>query len=540
MSSPRVDRPHNDTMQKETWFQRRKKGSDIPQKTERAGSPWWALVILIELFVMLLMSFPRLDDLTWGSSIGIDRLNTWFAGYNGRYVGNLIVIVLTRLPAGIRAGVELAVLCILIYYAHRLLPKKGAFCFFLLSLLCLPVPIFEQSVVWTAGFANYTTSAAVMLFVMHTYCRVVIREEKLSRAGNIAFPVVCFLGQLILENTTFYVMILTSCFLIFGLIKNRKVYIPVVTGLISAICGGMLMFSDSSYHSALAGDGETYKSISLMPLELLKKYMDEVVPHLVKNNHVLNLALAIVLLFLWLTENTEGKKRKFAWRNKIWTLCGIALIAFFIYDIADNTWTQVFSWGKKVYAIISLLYAVYIIVTISMTVNEKEGKLQLLLIAMSQVALVVPLVPASPLNDRCFFQNGILWAMLLGSMLQILMERRNVDPDNTGREWIQVRAVRITQIVCACYLAFILCGQSLSWHIQSIRQEITRSCVEDGAEIIILPEVPYSWIYCYGANISNSDEYWLTNYKRYYNIPMDIELEFMDYYNWIAEYGGGH
>ena len=537
MSSPRVDRSNNETMQKKTWFQRRKKGPDIPQKIELAGNPWWTLVILIELFVMLFMSFPRLDDLTWGSSIGLDRLSTWFAGYNGRYAGNLFVIVLTRLPAVLRAGVELMVLCILFYYAHRLLLKKGAFWFFLLSLLCLPAPVLAQSVVWTAGFANYTTSAAVMLFVMYTYYRIVVKEEKLSRVGHIVFLIISFLGQLILENTTFYVMILASCSLIFGLIKNRKVYVPVVTGLISAVCGAVLMFSNSSYHSALVGDGGTYKSIILMPLELLIKYKNEVAPHLVQNNHVLNLALAIVLLFLWLTKNTEGKKREFSKSSKIWSLCGIALTAFFAYDMVENTWTQAFSWGKKVYAIISLLYAIYIIVTISMTVDKKEGKLILLLIAMSQVALVVPLVPAIPLSDRCFFQNGILWAMLLGSMLQILLNRCSVGFDNTGREWIKDVAVKITQIICVCYLAFMLGGQSLSWRIQSIRQEITRSCVEDGAEIIILPEVPYSGIYCYGANLSNSDDYWLTNYKRYYNIPMDIKLEFMDYYNWIAEYG---
>ena len=78
---------------------------------------------------MLALSFPRLDDLTWGSSVGLDRLSNWFAGYNGRYVGNLIVIALTRLPTVVRAGAEVAILCLLFYYARRLPSKKGAFCF---------------------------------------------------------------------------------------------------------------------------------------------------------------------------------------------------------------------------------------------------------------------------------------------------------------------------------------------------------------------------------------------------------------------------
>ena len=36
------------------------------------------------------------DDWAWGSKIGIDRLNNWFENYNGRYVGNLIVLAMTR------------------------------------------------------------------------------------------------------------------------------------------------------------------------------------------------------------------------------------------------------------------------------------------------------------------------------------------------------------------------------------------------------------------------------------------------------------
>ena len=36
------------------------------------------------------------DDWAWGSYIGIDRLNNFFSNYNGRYLGNLLVILLTR------------------------------------------------------------------------------------------------------------------------------------------------------------------------------------------------------------------------------------------------------------------------------------------------------------------------------------------------------------------------------------------------------------------------------------------------------------
>ena len=500
-----------------------------PQKIKLAGRLSMTLIILAELFVMFFMSFPRLDDLTWGSSVGLQRLSTWFAGYNGRYTGNVIVIILTRLPSFVRASVEVIILCVLIYYVHRLLPKKGAFCFFALAFLSLPLSLHAQSIVWTAGYANYVTSAAVMLFVLNVYSRIVIQGKRLSRTAFIIFIIISFLGQLVLENTTFYTIILAAFFLFYGLVSQKKLYAPVAAGLSSAICGAILMFTNSSYHSALVGDGGNYKSLVLMPLELWRKYQNEVVPHLVQNNHLLNLALSIVLLLLWLIGDAGNKKL-----SRFWRFCGAVLIAFFAYDMADSTWVRMLPHGKTAYAVIALLYAAYVIITICVTITEKADRLTLLIFAGSQIVLAAPLVPASPLSARCFFQNGILWAMLFGYMVQILLERYR--PQHTEK-YAESKIAVITQIVCASYLAIVLCGQSVSWHIQDIRLEVTQIGIESNAETIILPEVPWSSVYCFGANLSNSSKYWISNYKRYYGIPDDIELQFLDYYKWKAEYG---
>ena len=33
------------------------------------------------------------DDWAWGSDIGIERLKNGFDGYNGRYLGNILIII---------------------------------------------------------------------------------------------------------------------------------------------------------------------------------------------------------------------------------------------------------------------------------------------------------------------------------------------------------------------------------------------------------------------------------------------------------------
>ena len=58
---------------------------------------WIRYAICFGVVAVLCYLFPYTgDDWAWGSQIGIDRLNQWFENYNGRYVGNLIVLVMTR------------------------------------------------------------------------------------------------------------------------------------------------------------------------------------------------------------------------------------------------------------------------------------------------------------------------------------------------------------------------------------------------------------------------------------------------------------
>ncbi len=54
-------------------------------------------VVIASFFLLLSFFFPYTgDDWAWGSSIGIQRLMTGFDNYNGRYAGNVLVLLLTR------------------------------------------------------------------------------------------------------------------------------------------------------------------------------------------------------------------------------------------------------------------------------------------------------------------------------------------------------------------------------------------------------------------------------------------------------------
>ena len=66
------------------------------KKDNKYSAFYGAIIILF--FVMFYMSPYRLDDWTWGRKVGINHLMNHFQGYNGRYFGNIIVLLLLRIP----------------------------------------------------------------------------------------------------------------------------------------------------------------------------------------------------------------------------------------------------------------------------------------------------------------------------------------------------------------------------------------------------------------------------------------------------------
>ena len=99
--------------------------------------PWQAAIIVVALF-LLALTFPYTgDDWAWGCEISLQRLSSWFADYNGRYVGNLLVIVLTR-NVVLRSVVVAAVMYAIALCVDRIAGAKGPAVFWT-SLVLLPL-----------------------------------------------------------------------------------------------------------------------------------------------------------------------------------------------------------------------------------------------------------------------------------------------------------------------------------------------------------------------------------------------------------------
>ena len=219
------------------------------------------------------------DDWAWGSQIGLDRLHTWFDNYSGRYVGNLIVLALTR--SNLLKSLAMAVAITgIILLLERLIKERWSFYVSIVLLICLPKAILRQAVVWTAGFSNYVTSIFfTLIYIVYIYW---IFDEKPNRNKLRQRILPCIplfalgmINTLIVENVTLYNVVLGIAVIIYVLLRYRKVLIQHVCYFAGTICGTVYMFSNSVYHS-ISTNSDGYRSVAEGGIiaQALKNYFD--------------------------------------------------------------------------------------------------------------------------------------------------------------------------------------------------------------------------------------------------------------------------
>ena len=125
--------------------------------------------ITLIFLIFLCYLFPYTgDDWAWGSSIGEDRLQSFFEDYNGRYAGNIIVMLLTRSNI-IKTIVMTVVIWGMAYLSYRIVNKEkiSLFVLFIILFFAMSRTIFRQGIVWTAGFTNYAISTFLILIYFY-------------------------------------------------------------------------------------------------------------------------------------------------------------------------------------------------------------------------------------------------------------------------------------------------------------------------------------------------------------------------------------
>lgn len=471
------------------------------------------------------------DDWAWGSQVGIDRLQSKFVGYNGRYLGNLLVMVLTRsLPVKILLMTP-SILALPLLVSR--LANRKLFLLFPLSLLgvaVMPADLFRQTIVWVSGFSNY------MPPVLLTLCYLLLVWDLWGDTppiqGKWAPPCALLIGlcgALFMEHVTLYNLALAVAVLIFSKVKHRKTYATHWYFLVGAFAGAALMFTNSAYGFISSGkDQFNYRSVAVGGT--VQRYFDtiggniiRITNYLIECNALMNVLLATLFCIVLHRLFKKGSLTK---GRKIWLILSAGiLVAYATYSFVLTVWAKVTKSNAAHNAIdpgwrfaFTLLFSLALLLCILLGIESRRRKSQMVFALVSVYVFCTPLFVVTPLTARCFLPCYAMF-MLLAALLLDLIYRDTAD---------QQKATRTASAVfAACLLALSIFYTTVFVQVKSYtvaRDAFVQSQIQDGKQEVYLPKYPaYTGDYVRGSTPKN-DSIWEKRYKMFYHIDPDIDL----------------
>lgn len=470
-------------------------------------------IIFVLLFLLCLLFPYSGDDWAWGSQIGLDRLNNWFDNYSGRYFGNLIVLALTR--SNLLKAVTMS-LCLtgIIILVNKLTGEQKNGVFIISAVLVfMPVTLLRQSIVWTSGFANYTTSIFLTLIYIY-YVNNIYGENKPKYAPIAILPLIALgaANTLIVEHLTIYNIILAVYVVIFTFIKFKKVYIQHIAYLAGTIAGALLMFSNSVYRSVADGsDGyRTIGSDDGIIKQAFEAYFNTIVSEGFFNNFVLTIFLVGSCIAVWISVKSRlSKTSKALGTISIYIMTAFAASTLMLkVSSVTELKTLKYALGAATAA-----YILAFIVFLFILPFEMNQKMRLFFILGSTGCMIAPLLVVTPIGSRCFFAPYVM-------MLYLGMEFYSLFDDDIKKRCEKItRFTAITAFVGLIYLFYIYGTIAIC---SNERIEKARTDAQNGESIIQVEQLPYDkYVWCSDVD----SKIWQKRFKLFYDIDEAVKIE---------------
>lgn len=281
--------------------------------------------ILFIIFGLIGMWMPLLgDDLHWGTYFGSNYFPQGiFTYYDGRYLGDLLVIAITKVKvlAFLAYGIFPTTIVYLIQkIREQISPAKniGLVSSALATALILltPASIFKQILGWHAGFANYLPSTIFPLFLLYLVLKNYDNKNvHYYRTSMFLIFLAAISAQFFAEHITLlncFNIILVWIFLRKHFGEQFKKVLNLI--LIGNFIGAILMFINGAYLKILFGS-DSYRSVSggetkdTMLHYLRISYTSK---HLIIVGIILMLFTILAILYSLKLKNTKHKLANFA------------------------------------------------------------------------------------------------------------------------------------------------------------------------------------------------------------------------------------
>lgn len=479
-------------------------------------------IILFMCLLLICYFFPYThDDWAWGTEIGIDRLNSLFNNYNGRWAGNIFVIILTRFRI-LRAVIESVILVLISFFSKKVIFGNETKHSYIIDifLLMMPVGIFAQSIAWTAGFSNYIPPVLIVLVYIYIN-RNVISGDLQSINNKLIIPlfILGFIGSLFIENITIYNIFLCIYILIREYLIRKKISLSNIFYMIGSIFGTILMFSNSAYRN-IANATDNYRTVKSgnIIVRAIKTFFGNFNNLLIQSNTIINVVICIcmmLLIYKLLKKENVQKIKKLILKLIFNFFVLFSTYIIFIKFVGNSNVFITLRIKTIIEGMFSIIFIMSIIFVILVCISNRNQKNRLLFEIFSIIMQAAPLLIVTPIGPRCFLGTYVFFAIFTCDLLYSIFRDKISVIEGIAKKGIIL------------VITFFMLIYGYVYYIDFQRNKYIDNNLS--LETLYLPELPYEKYMQY-PNPSN--DIFEDRFKLFNNINKKTNTIFISYKQW--------
>lgn len=477
----------------------------------------YLLVVLVACCALLAQFFPLSgDDWAWGSALGLDRLHSHFAGYNGRWAGNLAILALSRSP--LLAPLVVAVtLCSIVFLMTRIsgMRNLAGYGTALAMVMLMPLGTWRQAVVWLSGFSNYALSTVgLLVFVLMTQHAWRGHEYARPRlAAALTFPL-AVVSALFVEHVTVALVVFSVLALVL-MSRRHRPWRVAAAWAVGSITGAIVMFSNAAYRN-VAGGTSSYQRVDDAGVGAIVQNALGGVSHLaVAANLGLNTCVfAAVGVLAWQAHSRTGRLTRGALASVVGASMGLvggACVSAVAPAGARTDGIIDWSWVSSLGMLVAIVCA-----AIFLVVDVERRELILALLALV-VVLIAPAAIMRPYGPRNFLPTYVLLAVIL---LVLVREVMGQEARTELKTVVAALGFGTATLVFAGHVAVYAHID----HVDQKRLEAIRTAVAEGKQQVSVPPLPHRG-YVHQPNPVN--DRFMGRFKRFHHVPDSVRLDFV-------------